>query len=122
MTAVERRLFSTAKETISPRPECFKAEGQPGFRGFGDIALAPEFGRQPPADLDGAGRQERQMIGSREADKADELAGGGDLGPPQSRSRRGRSRPATRPSWHPLDAVAAEREELHHPFVELIRW
>lgn len=33
----------------------FEAIGEPGFGCLGDIAMAPEFGRQPPADLDGAG-------------------------------------------------------------------
>ena len=51
--------------------QCLETVGQPGFRGLGDIAFAPEFGRQPPADLDRTGRQEGPMVGSGYADKAD---------------------------------------------------
>ena len=58
----------------------FEAVGEPGFCHFGDIASAPEFGRQPPADLDRTGRQEGQMAGSGYPDKAYAFTGGSDLG------------------------------------------
>ena len=43
MTAVERRLSATAKETISVQLEVVEAEGEQRRRRFGDIALAPDI-------------------------------------------------------------------------------
>lgn len=55
------------------KAEFFEAVGQPCLGSFRDITLAPEFGRQPPADLNGAGGKERQMVGPGDTDKADAL-------------------------------------------------
>src|SRR5690606_3808264 len=91
---------------------------EPRACGFRDIAFAPEFRRETPADLDGSGwKQARHMVGAAQADETYALAGGGDF-----RSRPAEALPGDRCAEFVHLAVggrpvAPEREKFHHPLV-----